>query len=204
MSMESGDRQKTVYDVLNENGLPMGLFPKGIERFGVDEEGNFHVFLEKVCTAKFENEVRYETNVTGTISYGQITSLKGISSQELFLWFPVKMIRVDIPNSGIIYFDVGVIYKQFSFSLFEIPPECEDAVVSDRDVHDDKKIAEILSKVFRFLPSSLTRTHTTLLFFFGGAIFVTEKLGIFIDFFSIAILVISEHIRLFFSLKQIL
>ncbi|KMZ58167.1 hypothetical protein ZOSMA_79G00080 [Zostera marina] len=147
MSMESGDRQKTVYDVLNENGLPMGLFPKGIERFGVDEEGNFHVFLEKVCTAKFENEVRYETNVTGTISYGQITSLKGISSQELFLWFPVKMIRVDIPNSGIIYFDVGVIYKQFSFSLFEIPPECEDAVVSDRDVHDDKKIAEILSKV---------------------------------------------------------
>ncbi|KMZ66835.1 hypothetical protein ZOSMA_288G00360 [Zostera marina] len=119
--------EKTAYDVLKDHGLPMGLLPKGVERFTIDSEGKLEVFLGKQCTANFENDVRYEPNVTGTISYGQIADLTGISAQELFLWFPVKGIRVDVPNSGIIYFDVGVIYKQFSLSMFDIPPDCRDS-----------------------------------------------------------------------------
>ena len=43
------------------------------------------------------------------------------------MWFPVKNIRVDVPSSGLIYFDVGgVVFKQFSLSLFETPPDCVD------------------------------------------------------------------------------
>ncbi|KAG9447434.1 hypothetical protein H6P81_013562 [Aristolochia fimbriata] len=103
----------------------MGLLPKGVKDFVVDEKGHFEVYLDHSCTAKFENEVHYERNVSGVLSYGQIGALSGISAQELFLWFPVKGIRVDIPSSGIIYFDVGVIYKQFSLSLFETPPDCK-------------------------------------------------------------------------------
>ncbi|XP_068667064.1 uncharacterized protein [Aristolochia californica] len=124
-SSSSGTSFSSIYDVLKSQGLPMGLLPKGIKDFVVDEKGHFEVHLDRSCNAKFENEVHYERNVSGDISYGQIGAMSGISAQELFLWFPVKGIRVDIPSSGIIYFDVGVIFKQFSLSLFETPPDCK-------------------------------------------------------------------------------
>lgn len=114
----------TVYEALKEHGLPMGLLPKGVKEFDIDEDGNFQVHLDQACNAKFESELHYDRNVSGTLSCGKIAALSGISAQELFLWFPVKGIRVDIPSSGLIYFDVGVVFKQFSLSLFETPPDC--------------------------------------------------------------------------------
>ncbi|XP_038891231.1 uncharacterized protein LOC120080586 [Benincasa hispida] len=118
----------TIYDHLHLHGLPIGLLPKNITRFSIDSStGRFQVFLDQPCNAKFENEVHYDFNVSGRLSYGQIAELAGISSQELFLWFPVKGIRVDLPTSGVIHFDVGVVDKQFSLSLFESPPDCTAA-----------------------------------------------------------------------------
>lgn len=111
----------------------MGLIPKGVKDYSYDDTGRFEVHFDEECDAKFENVVHYKTNVTGVLSYGQIQGLSGISAQELFLWFPVKGIRVDIPSSGIIYFDVGVIYKRFSLSLFETPPDCKVAHHRDGD-----------------------------------------------------------------------
>ncbi|XP_050366498.1 uncharacterized protein LOC126784975 [Argentina anserina] len=115
---------QSVYDVLRAHGLPMGLLPKGVTKFDTDGDGHFQVYLDQACNAKFESNLHYDRNVSGTLSYGRIGGLSGISAQELFLWFPVKDIRVDVPSSGIIYFDVGVVYKQFSLSLFETPPDC--------------------------------------------------------------------------------
>jgi len=105
----------------------MGLLPKGVKEFDIDDTGQFQVHLDQACNANFKNSLHYDRNVSGTLSYGQIGSMSGILSQELFLWFPVKSIRVDIPSSGLIYFDVGVVYKQFPLSLFETPPDCEAA-----------------------------------------------------------------------------
>uniref|UniRef100_A0A0E0FBZ4 Uncharacterized protein n=1 Tax=Oryza meridionalis TaxID=40149 RepID=A0A0E0FBZ4_9ORYZ len=51
----------------------------------------------------------YNATVAGVISYGRIASLSGVSVQDLFLWFPVRGIHVDVPSSGPIYFDVGVV-----------------------------------------------------------------------------------------------
>ncbi|KAI3987445.1 hypothetical protein MKX01_042449 [Papaver californicum] len=118
------DPAKDIYEVLKSHGLPIGLLPKGVTEFSLNENGRFEVHLDQACNAKFENVIHYDRNVTGTLSYGQIRELTGIQAQELFLWFPVNGIRVDIPSSGLIYFDVGVIYKQFSLSLFETPPDC--------------------------------------------------------------------------------
>ncbi|KAI8574182.1 hypothetical protein RHMOL_Rhmol01G0335000 [Rhododendron molle] len=115
---------KTIYEALKSHGLPMGLLPKGIQDYQLDNSGNFTVFLDRECNAKFENELHYDRNVSGTLSYGQIANLTGVAAQDLFLWFPVKGIRVDVPSSGLIYFDVGVVFKQFSVSLFETPREC--------------------------------------------------------------------------------
>ena len=129
----------TVHDVLRAHGLPIGLVPRSVNAFQIDTNGNFLLTLAHPCTAKFENELHYERNITGTISYGQIVEIVGITAQELFLWFPVKGIRVDIPASGLIYFDVGVILKQFSLALFETPPDCLDT--------DNDSVARAFEKV---------------------------------------------------------
>ncbi|KAL6563495.1 hypothetical protein OROGR_002454 [Orobanche gracilis] len=114
----------SIYEVLKTHGLPMGLLPKGVKDFSYNNSGKFEVHLDRACNAKFENELHYDMNISGTIRYGQIDDLSGISAQDLFLWFPVIEIRVDIPSSGLIYFDVGVVSKQFSLSSFETPRDC--------------------------------------------------------------------------------
>ncbi|XP_022040350.1 uncharacterized protein LOC110942896 [Helianthus annuus] len=101
------------------NGLPIGLPPEGVTDFEYNESGRFEVHLDQACNAKFEDELHYDQNVSGNMSYGQIGGLSGISGQDLFLWFPVKEIRVD-----------------FSLSSFEIPREClasEDQIVVEID-----------------------------------------------------------------------
>ncbi|KAI8025944.1 Vesicle-associated membrane protein 714 [Camellia lanceoleosa] len=80
-----------------------------------------------------------------TLSYGQIAGLSGISSQDLILWFPVKEIRVDVPSSWLIYFDVGVVYKQFSLSLFESPSDC--MALLHPDLQGGSFIAQTVPKV---------------------------------------------------------
>lgn len=115
------------YDVLQSNGLPMGLFPKGISEYSVDPiSGLFELRMlyASPCDAKFETPLRYQCNITGRLSYGQLSDLSGVAAQDLFLWLPVRSIRVDIPSSGLIYFDVGMVFKQFSLSFFETPKDC--------------------------------------------------------------------------------
>uniref|UniRef100_A0A2P2JGN4 Uncharacterized protein n=1 Tax=Rhizophora mucronata TaxID=61149 RepID=A0A2P2JGN4_RHIMU len=137
----------TIYEVLKDHGLPMGLLPKGVKEFTVDEAGQFEVHLDQACNAKFESQLHYDRNVSGTLSYGQIKKLSGISAQELFLWFKVKGIRVDIPTSGLIYFDVGVARKQFSLSLFETPRECTTARDGTaEEIQSGRLIAQAVSK----------------------------------------------------------
>ncbi|RAL43977.1 hypothetical protein DM860_014114 [Cuscuta australis] len=115
----------TIYDLLKAHALPPGIFPKGISEFSLDPtSGRFELRRSRSCAAQFETDVWFDVTVTGTLSYGQISNLSGMAAQELFLWFPVNEIRVDIPSSGLIYFDVGVVSKQFSLSFFEIPQDC--------------------------------------------------------------------------------
>ncbi|OIW07613.1 hypothetical protein TanjilG_31172 [Lupinus angustifolius] len=131
-SAYSKSNAATIYEVLRDYGLPMGLFPKGITEFNANDDGKFWVHLDQACNAKFENELHYDRNVSGSLSYGKIDSLTGLEAQDLFLWFPVMSIRVDVPSSGLIYFDVGAASKQFSLSLFETPPDCV-AVTPEND-----------------------------------------------------------------------
>ncbi|KAM0935785.1 hypothetical protein DsansV1_C27g0196531 [Dioscorea sansibarensis] len=114
----------SAYEVLRANGLPSGLLPKGVREFSIGDDGGFEAHLDHPCLAKFENRVLYETNISGSISYGRISSISGVSAQELFLWFPVKAIVVDDPLSGVIFFDVGAVRKQFPISTFDTPPDC--------------------------------------------------------------------------------
>ncbi|CAJ2633409.1 unnamed protein product [Trifolium pratense] len=103
--VNGGSNSTTIYDELRAKGLPVGLLPKGITRYEINSSsGEF-----------------------------QIGELSGMTAQELFLWFPVKGIHVDLPSSGLIHFDVGVADKQFSLSLFEDPPDCNPQVYAIND-----------------------------------------------------------------------
>ncbi|KAJ3708655.1 hypothetical protein LUZ61_012360 [Rhynchospora tenuis] len=116
----------SAYDALQSHGLPIGLLPCGITSFTVNAStARFEATLDSPCTAKFENDVvHYNRSISGTLSYGEIASLSGVSAQELFLWFPVLGIKVDLSSSRLVYFDVGVVYKMLPLSLFEWPPLC--------------------------------------------------------------------------------
>ncbi|KAA3459000.1 DUF538 domain-containing protein [Gossypium australe] len=138
----------SIYDILKAHGLPMGLLPKGISRFDIDDTGRFEVHLDQACNAMFESQLHFDTNVSGTLSYGQIGALSGIAAQELFLWFPVKGIGVDVPSSGLIYFDVGVVVKQLPLSMFETPKDCMAVgdFESGDSILDDDLLAESIAK----------------------------------------------------------
>nr|GMD27036.1 uncharacterized protein LOC109182507 [Ipomoea batatas] len=134
----------SIYQVLSANGLPMGLIPSGVTDYTLDDYGRFEVHLGQACNAKFEDEIHFDMNVSGVLRYGQMEEVDGIAAQDLFLWFPVKGIRVDVPSSGLVYFDVGVVSKEFSFSSFDTPRECTAIVHPEHilpirvlDHHDD-------------------------------------------------------------------
>ncbi|KAK9057471.1 hypothetical protein SSX86_022306 [Deinandra increscens subsp. villosa] len=131
----------TIYEILKLNGLPIGLFPKGVTNFSVDDSGRFQVFLDEACNAKFEEELHYDQSISGTLTFSRVKDLSGISAKDLFLWFLVKEIWVDIPSSGLIYFDVGVVSKQFSLASFETPRICSTSsvpkILSRNPEHDE-------------------------------------------------------------------
>ncbi|XP_057481462.1 uncharacterized protein LOC130768402 [Actinidia eriantha] len=131
-SSSSSLSSSSIYDVLGSYGLPPGLLPKGITNFTIDPStGRFESHLDSSCNAKFETDFHYEATVAGTLAFGQIGDVSGVSAQDLFLWFPVKGVRVDVPSSGVVYFDVGDgVRKQFSFSSFETPQDCDAADAS--------------------------------------------------------------------------
>ncbi|XP_051142262.1 uncharacterized protein LOC127259162 [Andrographis paniculata] len=118
------DTDSDVYEVLKSHGLPTGLLPKGVTNFSLSSSGEFEVHLDRACNALFENELHYDMNISGVLGFGKIDALSGISAKDLFLWLPVIAIRVDIPSSGVIYFNVSVVSKQFSLSSFETPRDC--------------------------------------------------------------------------------
>lgn len=135
----------SVYEVLKLHGLPTGLLPKGVNNFSLDDSGKFEVHLDHACNALFENELHYDMNISGILGYGEIDALSGISAKDLFLWLPVVAIRVDIPSSGLIYFNVSVVSKQFALSSFETPRECLAAPAPD--LHRHSLVADTVSEI---------------------------------------------------------
>lgn len=114
----------TVQDVLRAHGLPVGLLPKEVDYYTLQEDGRLEVHLVSACYANFESRVHFEAVVKANLSYGSLGGLEGLKQEELFLWLPVKDIVVKNPDSGVIIFDIGVAFKQISLSIFEEPPKC--------------------------------------------------------------------------------
>ncbi|XP_062172930.1 uncharacterized protein LOC133878395 [Alnus glutinosa] len=129
-SLLLSDSVPTVYEILPQFGLPSGLLPDSVVNytFSSSSDGRFVVFLANPCYVQFEYLVYYDKTITGKLSYGSITGLKGIQVQRFFLWLDVDEIRVDLPPSDSIYFQVGFINKKLDLGQFKTVHSCRDKV----------------------------------------------------------------------------
>ncbi|XP_073024131.1 uncharacterized protein [Primulina eburnea] len=134
----------TVYELLPKYGLPSGLLPDSVTNYTLDQDGNFEVNLKKSCYIKFEYTVYYEKKITGKLSIGSITDLKGIEVQRLFFWFNVDEIKVDLPPSHSIYFSVGIINKKLDLDQFLTVRTCKDKALSLKQLPVPRNYAPML------------------------------------------------------------
>ncbi|OAY54606.1 uncharacterized protein LOC110610471 [Manihot esculenta] len=118
----------SVFEILPKYGLPSGLLPNSVTNYTLSEDGDFIVLLEKPCYIKFEYLVYYDKRISGKLSYGSITDLKGIQVQRFLLWLNVDEIKVDLPPSDSIYFHVGIINKKLDVDQFKTVHSCRDKV----------------------------------------------------------------------------
>ncbi|PON42965.1 hypothetical protein TorRG33x02_334740 [Trema orientale] len=114
----------TVYDILPKFGLPSGLLPDSVLNYTLSDDGRFVVVLENPCYIEFDYLVFYDKTITGKLKYGSITELKGIQVRKFFIWFDVDEIRVDLPPSDSIYFQVGFINKRLDLGQFKTVRSC--------------------------------------------------------------------------------
>ncbi|CAK7339146.1 unnamed protein product [Dovyalis caffra] len=126
----SQDPSPTVFEILPKFGLPSGLLPNVVTSYSLSDDGSFTVYLEKECYVKFDYLVYYDKKITGKLTYGSISNLKGIEVQKLFLWLDVDEIKVDLPPSDSIYFQVGWINKKLDVDQFNTVHSCRAGVSS--------------------------------------------------------------------------
>ncbi|XP_028765925.1 uncharacterized protein LOC114723852 isoform X2 [Neltuma alba] len=126
------DSNQTVYEILPIFGLPSGLLPDSVVDYSLSSDGSFVVHLKKPCYVEFDYLVYYDTTITGKLSYGSITDLEGIQVRRFFLWLDVDEIRVDLPPSASIYFQVGFINKKLDIDQFKTIHSCRDSVTGSR------------------------------------------------------------------------
>lgn len=141
----AGSDAPTVYDVLPKYGLPSGLLPDSVLDYTLSSDGQFVVHLAKPCYIHFDYLVYYHKTITGKLEYGSITDLDGIEVQKLFLWFDVKEIRVDLPPSDNIYFQVGFINKKLDIDQFKTIHSCQDNALAT-SLGSWKRILEVYSQ----------------------------------------------------------
>ncbi|CAK8578505.1 unnamed protein product [Lathyrus sativus] len=122
--------KESVYDLLPKYGLPSGLLPNSVIDYTLSDDGRFVVVLDSTCYIQFDYLVYYEKKITGKLSYGSISDLKGIQVQRVFIWFNVDEIRVDLPPSDSIYFQVGIINKRLSLDQFKTVRSCRNSIGS--------------------------------------------------------------------------
>ncbi|KAL2556647.1 hypothetical protein Fot_01386 [Forsythia ovata] len=113
----------TVYEVLAEYDFPVGLLPKGVKSYELNSTtGKFKVYLNKTCSFTIAGyNLKYKSEITGTISTDKIKDLKGIQVKVLFFWLNI----VEVTRDGDeLEFSVGIASADFPLDSFYESPEC--------------------------------------------------------------------------------
>ena len=104
-------KKKTV-ELLEELGLPKGLFPMDdIEEVGHNCESGFVWMLQKKKNEhmfnKLNQTVSYDTEVTAFVEKGKIKKVTGVKVKELFLWLSLVEVYVDESANEKVTFKTG-------------------------------------------------------------------------------------------------
>ncbi|KAJ6793348.1 uncharacterized protein M6B38_113885 [Iris pallida] len=121
----SSSSNSTIYDLLPKYGLPPGLLPDNVQSFSLSQNGRFSVQLQSRCQIEFDYLVSYDADISGTLKYGSIRDLKGVHARKFLIWFDVDAIKVDLPPSDYVYFEVGWITKKLDAEQFRTVHSCE-------------------------------------------------------------------------------
>ncbi|XP_059664310.1 uncharacterized protein At5g01610-like [Cornus florida] len=122
-STAGNDTSPTAYQVLEEYDFPVGLLPKGVQGYELNETtGEFSVYLNGTCSFSIDGyKLKYKSTITGVISKDKLKSLEGISVKVLFFW--INIVEV-IRDGDELEFSVGIASADFPVSNFDESPEC--------------------------------------------------------------------------------
>ncbi|XP_074588761.1 uncharacterized protein LOC141844657 isoform X3 [Curcuma longa] len=130
------------HDLLKKFGLPKGLLPHSAKNYSLSDDGSFEVQLKHPCYVQFTDLVYYDEIVTGHISYGSISGIKGIQVKKLFVWFPISSISAD-EDSKTIQINVGFLTETFPWKQFKDVPDCRKKLLQKASY---RRNADLLSE----------------------------------------------------------
>lgn len=121
---KSTGEKPTAYEVLESYNFPIGILPKGITGYDLDEStGKFSAYLNGSCSFSLEDSYKlsYQPTIKGYISQGKLSSLQGVKVKWLFLWVDI----IEVYRRGDeLEFSVGITSAEFSVDNFEECPQC--------------------------------------------------------------------------------
>ncbi|XP_061365552.1 uncharacterized protein At5g01610-like [Gastrolobium bilobum] len=114
----------SAYDILEQYDLPVGLLPKGVTGYELNERsGKFKAYLNDTCIFKIRSyELKYKTTISGVISKGSLAKLKGITVRIEVLW--LRIMEVTRQGDEIEFSVLGLVSADFSVNSFSESPQC--------------------------------------------------------------------------------
>ncbi|MBA0772646.1 hypothetical protein Gotri_007989 [Gossypium trilobum] len=114
----------SAYDVLQGYNFPVGLLPKGVIKYDLDEStGRFHAYLNDTCSFSLEGsyQLKYKSTISGIISNNRLKDLSGISVKVFFVWLNIVEV---ISDDDELEFSVGIASASFPIDNFYECPQC--------------------------------------------------------------------------------
>ncbi|KAL6650250.1 hypothetical protein ACP70R_009175 [Stipagrostis hirtigluma subsp. patula] len=122
----TADTSATAYDVLEQNNLPRGLLPQGVQSYTLNAGGALEVTLPSECNffvtvAGKQYQFRYARNIGGVIRSGSIGQVHGVRMQVAFAW--LGLIQVDHVGDQL-NIQVEKSTQSFPYNAFSQSPRC--------------------------------------------------------------------------------
>ncbi|XP_071696879.1 uncharacterized protein At5g01610-like [Rutidosis leptorrhynchoides] len=122
-----GKMQKPLIELLKENDLPVGIFPRDATNYEFDEQTKkLTVFIPSICEVGYRDSsvLRFSTSVTGYLEKGKLTDIEGLKT-KVMIWVKVTCITSE---GSKLHFTAGL-KKTRSRQAYEA---CRDGITVDK------------------------------------------------------------------------